>query len=112
MKPTPTALQLCETATPHVVALDEAVAAIRTGGATTLRIGYIAPAVISLVPKLVDVVRSHNPGTHIELHTLSTPDLLDQINGGAIDLGFALAVDPPPAASSPPPERRCTISLR
>jgi DNA-binding transcriptional LysR family regulator len=95
VKPTPTARHLYDTVKPHVTALDEAVAAIRTGSTTTVRIGYIAPAIISLVPRLVDVARSHSPGIQIELHTLTNPELLDQVSTGAIDLGFALSTDPP-----------------
>jgi len=95
VKPTPTARRLYETVKPHVAALDEAVGALRTGATTTIRIGYIAPAVVALVPRLVDVARSHSPGIQIELHTLTNPELLDQVRNRSIDLGFAVTTDPP-----------------
>ena len=63
------------------------------GASATLRIGYIAPASTELVPRLADIARALAPGIQIELHTLTNPDLLDQISNGAIDIGFALASD-------------------
>lgn len=93
VKATPAARQLYDTTKPHLIALDQAAAAIRTRATTTLRIGYIAPAITELVPRLVDIARALAPGIQIELHTLTNPDLLDQISNGAIDIGFALATD-------------------
>ena len=93
VKPTPTARQLYDTTKPHLIALDQAAAAIRVGASATLRIGYIAPAITELVPRLVDTVRALAPGIQIELHTLTNPDLLDRISNGTIDIGFALATD-------------------
>jgi len=93
VKPTPTARQLYDTTKPHLIALDQAAAAIRVGGSASLRIGYIAPAITELVPRLVDIARALAPGIQIELHTLTNPDLLDQISNGAIDIGFAVATE-------------------
>lgn len=93
--PTPTARQLYDAVKPHVIALDEAAAVVRTGSASLVRIGYIAPAVVSWVPRLVDVARADSPGVQIELHTLTNPELLDQIARGGIDLGFALSTEAP-----------------
>jgi len=67
-----------------------AVAELATGGAGTLRIGFVTIADYSVLPGLLARFKAANPGVSLSLRELVTEAQLDALGAGELDLGFVL----------------------
>jgi DNA-binding transcriptional LysR family regulator len=62
-----------------------------------LRIGFIAPSMVSILPLLVQTYLGRYPAVELQLHHMNPDDQLAAFDEGMLDLGFSRAL---------PPERR------
>jgi len=62
---------------------------------TSLRIGYASPGLGSLILAAVMAYESEFPDMHIDLHELSSPEVVAAVGTGDLDAGFAWQSDPP-----------------
>jgi DNA-binding transcriptional LysR family regulator len=68
--------------------LDEAVEELARGEAGTLRVGMPPGLDAAMVPELVASLRESHPDARIEVRELTTPEQLDAVSGGSLDLGI------------------------
>jgi DNA-binding transcriptional LysR family regulator len=68
--------------------LEKTVEDLRRGGAATLRIAVPPGAPSTLLPDLLAPLRAKCPDASIEVRELTTPDQLDALHAGSIDLGL------------------------
>src|SRR4051794_23893105 len=67
--------------------LDEAVEELGRGEAGVLRIGMPPGLEAGLVPELLASLRESHPDARIEVRELTTPDQLDALSAGSLDMG-------------------------
>jgi DNA-binding transcriptional LysR family regulator len=67
--------------------LDETVAELARGEGTALRIGVPPGLDARLLPELLTSLRESHPDAAIEVRELTTPDQLDALRAGSLDLG-------------------------
>jgi DNA-binding transcriptional LysR family regulator len=68
--------------------LDEAVEELGRGEAGALRIGMPPGLAAGLVPELLASLRESHPDARIEVRELTTPDQLDALSAGSLDIGL------------------------
>ncbi len=58
------------------------------GESGVLRIGFIAPAVYNLLPRILRVYRTHFPGVRLRLREVSNGAAIEGVNSGHLDIAF------------------------
>lgn len=58
------------------------------GEAGELRIGYIIPAIVGIVPDAIQIFRSRYPNVNLQLRRLSSREQIEELMAERIDIGF------------------------
>jgi DNA-binding transcriptional LysR family regulator len=66
-----------------------------------LRVGYVAPALGSLVTELLDAVRREEPAAKVELTEATSPVICEGLRARTLDVGFLVGFDPTDLAVTP-----------
>ncbi len=81
---------LYERIAPHVRELAAVLRETRVASAQEFHVGYIAPAIVTLVPAVLETLRARTPAPTVELHELPSVKVRSGLQAGRLSLGFLL----------------------
>lgn len=69
-------------------AIDAASSAAK-GEIGQLTVGFVSPATLSVLPRIIKAFQEHYPGVELDLHKLATAEQIEALHDGRIQVGFA-----------------------